>query len=213
MKTPKSYNDNLKQKIITRDMLIDCLFSVNKRAKNCRDKEQEYRDLFRYPRLIRDKYHNVASYMEKKNGYYEKKKKLLALVQPTCIHQEETSRKRRIRDYEPEYRKFSKKGKYINKGSYYKYHTGEFVCFVDIIEPVKKYYLFYDFGFCSFHSPVVEEQLSSYTGLEVKSIDQLQTKGKEIGDLISVQFVNKVIDLIESGTYTFVDEQQYRSAS
>lgn len=207
MKTPKEYSDNLKSNIITRDMLIDCLFSVNKRAKNCRDKEQEYREFYRYMPYVRDKYHSVASYREKKNEYYEQKDKLLTLIQPTSIHQEDSSRRRRIRDYEPEYRKFARKGKYIHDGSYYDYATGEEVCFVDIMEPVKRYYLFYDMGKYSFHSPLEEEQLSSYTGLEVKNIGQLKTKGKEIGELISVQFVKKVIDLIESGTYIFVDEQ------
>lgn len=213
MKTPKEYSDNLKQKIITKDMLVDCLFSVNKRAKNCRDKEQEYREFYRYMPYVRDKYHSVASYREKKNEYYEQKDKLLTLIQPTCIHLEETSRKRRIRDYEQEYRQFSKKGKYINKDSYYKYRTGEVVCFVDIIEPVKRYYLFYDMGKYSFHSPLEEEQLSLYKHLEVKSIGQLKTKGKEIGELISAQFVKKVIELIEKGTFTYVDETQNVSAA
>lgn len=213
MKTPKSYNDNLKQNIITKDMLVDCLFSVNKRAKNCRDKEQEYRDFYRYTPYVRDKYHNVASYREKKSEYYEQKEKLLTLIQPTCIHQEDSSRRRRIRDYEPEYRKFARKGKYVHDGSYFDCVRDEYICFIDIIEPVKKYYLFYDLGTCSFHSPIEEEQLSSYTGLEVKNIGQLKTKGKEIGELISVQFVKKVIDLIESDTYTYVNEQQYRIAS
>ena len=40
MKTPKEYQDNLKKKIITEEMLADCLYSVNKRAKNYRNKEQ-----------------------------------------------------------------------------------------------------------------------------------------------------------------------------
>lgn len=33
MKTPKEYNDNIKNGIITSKMLTDCLYSVNKRAK------------------------------------------------------------------------------------------------------------------------------------------------------------------------------------
>lgn len=33
LKTPKQYNDNLKNKIITEEMFSDCLYSVNKRAK------------------------------------------------------------------------------------------------------------------------------------------------------------------------------------
>ena len=32
MKTPKEYQDNLKNKIITEEMLADCLYSVNKRV-------------------------------------------------------------------------------------------------------------------------------------------------------------------------------------
>lgn len=33
MKTPKEYRDNLLNHIITKQMLVDCLYSVNKRAK------------------------------------------------------------------------------------------------------------------------------------------------------------------------------------
>lgn len=43
MRTPKEYSENLKNGIITAEMLEACLFSVNKRAKNCRDKIREYR--------------------------------------------------------------------------------------------------------------------------------------------------------------------------
>ena len=39
MKIPKEYRDNLLNHIITKQMLVDCLYSVNKRAKNYRDKE------------------------------------------------------------------------------------------------------------------------------------------------------------------------------
>ena len=41
MKTPKEYTKNLKNGIITEDMIVDCLYSVNKRAKNYRDKERQ----------------------------------------------------------------------------------------------------------------------------------------------------------------------------
>lgn len=43
MRTPKEYTANIKNGIITAPMLTDCLYSVNKRAKNWRDKEREYR--------------------------------------------------------------------------------------------------------------------------------------------------------------------------
>lgn len=44
MRTPYEYTKNLKNGIITRDMLLDCLYSVNKRAKNFRDKERELKE-------------------------------------------------------------------------------------------------------------------------------------------------------------------------
>lgn len=37
METPRIYSRNIKKGIITRDMLEAALYSVNKRAKNCRD--------------------------------------------------------------------------------------------------------------------------------------------------------------------------------
>lgn len=39
MKTPKEYRDNLLNHIITKQMLVDCLYSVNKRAKTIATKK------------------------------------------------------------------------------------------------------------------------------------------------------------------------------
>lgn len=40
MKISKEYSENLKNKIITPNMLYDSIFSLNKRAKNCREQKQ-----------------------------------------------------------------------------------------------------------------------------------------------------------------------------
>ena len=45
MRTPAMYTKNLKNHVITIQMLLDCLFSVNKRAKNYRDQERKYRHM------------------------------------------------------------------------------------------------------------------------------------------------------------------------
>ena len=37
MRTPKDFSENIKNGIITTEMLNECLYSVNKRAKNYRD--------------------------------------------------------------------------------------------------------------------------------------------------------------------------------
>lgn len=45
MRTPVEYTNNLKKGIITDQMLVDCLFSVNKRAKNWRDKHENVENM------------------------------------------------------------------------------------------------------------------------------------------------------------------------
>ena len=82
MKTPKLYAENLKNRIITQDMLCDCLFSVNKRAKNCRDKIREYKS-YRY---FEHKWDDIKVYEDKRDSYYKMKNQLLTVLNPICIH-------------------------------------------------------------------------------------------------------------------------------
>ena len=63
MRTPAAYNNNLKNHIITMQMLVDCLYSSSKRAKNWRDKQREYRERRSYHY---DKYDNEGKAKEKK---------------------------------------------------------------------------------------------------------------------------------------------------
>lgn len=101
MKTPLEYTKNLKNHIITPQMLLDCLYSSNKRAKNWRDKEQEYREFYRSSRYSYDKYDNEAKAREKKLKYYKQKEIMLSVLQPVCIHRECIGYERhRIYDYE-----------------------------------------------------------------------------------------------------------------
>lgn len=44
MKTPKLYNDLINEKKITNEIIAECVYSVNKRAKNYRDKIKEYKN-------------------------------------------------------------------------------------------------------------------------------------------------------------------------
>ena len=55
--------------------------------------------------------------------------------------------------------------------------------------------------------PYEEDELKSCKDLEVKRIsDDFYTQGKEIQDLISIQFVKKVIDKIKEGNYIYKNE-------
>ena len=76
----KEFLAKVKKKIITENMLYDCLFSLNKRAKNCRDKKNEYwRSEYKW------------DYIERMDEYYRQKDFLLkAILKPTLIHRQTT---------------------------------------------------------------------------------------------------------------------------
>lgn len=204
MKTPKSYSDNLKVGVITDDMLAKCLFSVNKRAKNCRDQERSYREKYRGNRYRYDKYDTEEKYRDKKNEYYSYKDKLLTIVNPICVHREFAGYERiRVNEFDPEY--VMHINHFVYENSYYDKEIGELIWFGDYEDkssPRYRYYLFYEIAGYSFHTPIEEEKLSDYKELEVRDIDSLVTKGLAIDELLSVQFVKKVLSLIESGNYS-----------
>lgn len=209
MRTPKEYNENLKNSVITESMLLDCLYSANKRAKNYRDKAREYRAYYRSNRYAYDKYDNVEKCTKKKEEYYKQKEKLLSVLTPTCIHKEFLGYERiRIYDYEAEYPKNQKN--FVWENCFYDYDEGREVWFGDIedkSQPKYHYYLFYDVnGTKTFHSPISETDVQEYD-LEVIDIDRLETEGHDISDLISNQFVQKVLALIDSKNYRFVMSQ------
>ena len=158
MKTPAEFTKNLKNNIITQEMLETALLSVNKRAKNMRDNQYYYYN-------IHDRYGNAENAKAKKLEFYKKKEFLLRLLKPCCIHKEIVQKHR---------------------------HSA----------PV--YYLFYQLGDHSFHSPITEGNIKKYyPNLEIKQVE-LDTSGKDINDLVSIQFVEKLIKLIKSKNYQYI---------
>ena len=115
MRTPAMYTKNLKNHVITTQMLLDCLFSVNKRAKNYRDQERKYRHM-RY-----DYYDNEEKNRSKKEEYYRKKDLMLSIIEPVCIHREvfERSWRERIYDYDDEYWQYYEQGGFVHTGGYW----------------------------------------------------------------------------------------------
>lgn len=202
MRTPAAYSNNLKNHIITMQMLVDCLYSSNKRAKNWRDKERQYRS-YRH-----DEYDNEEKARCKKEDYYHQKDIMLSVLKPVCIHREMIQDKYRQRfyDYEEEYWEY--KAQFVHTGGYWDNELKEYVQFGDVYldcDPIYHYYLFYDVGGNhTFHTPINEEDVCLYD-LEVKDIDQLYTTGYNVADLLSNQFVTKVINLIESEDFKLVE--------
>lgn len=207
MRTPKIYNDLIKNKEITNKIIAECIYSVNKRAKNYRDKIEDYKQAGFY----RYKENNIENAKEQKEKYYSMKEDLLLNFSPKLIHKQYAGEKRqRVYSYQKNYEKLynEKRNDIVWENSYYDYDRNKEVEFFDYTLGEKKYlyFLYYEIGEYSFHTPITEERVEKNTQLEIKEIDEnFQTHGADIVDLLSTQFVQKVIDLLDSGDYTIIE--------
>ena len=207
MRTPKIYNDLIKNKEITNKIIAECIYSVNKRAKNYRDKIKDYKQggFYKY------KEDNIENAKEQKEKYYSMKEDLLLNFSPKLIHKQYAGEKRqRVYSYQKNYEKLynEKRNDIVWENSYYDYDRNKEVEFFDYSLGEKKYlyFLYYEIGEYSFHTPITEERVEKNTQLEIKEIDEnFQTHGADIVDLLSTQFVQKVIDLLDSGDYTIIE--------
>ncbi len=200
MKTKKTYLENVKNGIITEEMLSECLFSVNKRAKNCRDKAKIYRHQYDY----------AQKYIEQRDKYYEQKEILLSVVTPTEVHFEQVKR----RDYiDDRYGSPCEGDKLLDIKECWDNSLHEKYQIYIIEEITTNIFLYYKIGNYSFHTPLLfnasaeqaNDVMVKYGSLPHKEVS-LITCGHSITELISMQFVRKVIELIQSGNYTYLSE-------
>ena len=207
MRTPKRYTDLIKNKKITNQIIAECIYSVNKRAKNYRDKIEDSNQagFYKYKEI------NNEKAKEQKEKYYSMKEDLLLNFSPKLIHKKYDGEKiQRVYSYQKNYTKLynEKINDIIKENSYYDYDRNKEVDFFDYSLGEKKYlyFLYYEIGEYSFHTPITEERVEKNTQLEIKEIDEnFQTHGADIVDLLSTQFVQKVIDLLDSGDYTIIE--------
>ena len=207
MRTPKRYTDLIKNKKITNQIIAECIYSVNKRAKNYRDKIEDSNQagFYKYKEI------NNEKAKEKKERYYSMKEDLLLNFSPKLVHKQYVGEKRqRVYSYQKNYEKLynEKRNDIVWENSYYDYDRNKEVDFFDYSLGEKKYlyFLYYEIGEYSFHTPITEERAEKNTELEIKEIDEnFQTHGADIVDLLSTQFVQKVIDLLDSGDYTIIE--------
>ena len=207
MRTPKRYTDLIKNKKITNQIIAECIYSVNKRAKNYRDKIKDYKQggFYKY------KEDNIENAKEQKEKYYSMKDDLLFNFSPKLIHKKYDKEKiQRVYSYQKNYEKLynEKRNDIVWENSYYDYDRNKEVDFFDYSLGEKKYlyFLYYEIGEYSFHTPISEERAEKNTELEIKEIDEnFQTHGADIVDLLSTQFVQKVIDLLDSEDYTIIE--------
>jgi hypothetical protein len=184
MKTKKIWTDNLKNGVVTEEMLSLCLHSVNKRAKNYRDKAREYNDYYR------NMYSSGAQ--EKKEEMYNYKTQLLQYIKPKCIHCVKSIGKERKYSYESDFNKILDDD-VIYQGSFICDEYGD-VDFKDVYADFYENYLYYEINEFGFHQPIEDEDPE----LEIIRINDLTTFGKDITDLVSMQFVKKVLETLKT---------------
>lgn len=193
-------------------MLSDCLYSVNKRAKNCRNQARSYENSSYWVHAAS----SGEAYRSKEDEYYQMKESLLKMLSPVCIHHEllgyaKVRTYSYQKDYKKKYAKASREELIVWENSYYDYESGEEVYFFDTedkAKPKENYYLFYELLDHSYHSPIEKEDIGKYPDLEVVDLSEpLRTNGYDETKLISVQFVRKVIKLIESGKCLYIPSE------
>lgn len=199
MKPPKEYLKNQKHHIITEKMLSDCLFSVNNRALNCRDSE------YKYTHYVQDHYGNANKYRKKKLEYYGMKRILLSVLEPSNIQKGEVLQRKRIYDYEEGYGEILKSGNYVNNSGFYDPERKEHVEFVAQMIPETVYYLTYTVSNRTFRVPFAEAEIEKYPDLEIVDVGRITpVYGDITADMLSVQFVEKIVQLIKGGKYELI---------
>ena len=209
MKTPKLYNDLINEKKITNEIIAECVYYVNKRAKNYRDKIKEYKNGRSHQHLES----NIEKAEEEMGKYYQLKEEFLKVFTTNLIHKQFIGeKKKRVYSYEKNYEKLLKEktNDIFWKNSYYDYDKDMEIEFFDYHLGTKKYlyFLYCEIGEYSFHSPVSEKIAESNTELEIQEIDEnFKTHGSKNEGLLSMQFVKKVLELLQSEDYTIVDQE------
>ena len=201
MTPPKEYLKNLKNHTITEQMLSDCLFSVNNRALNSRDNE------YKYTHYIPDPYGNANKYRKKKQEYYSMKRVMLSVLEPSLIQRGEVLQHKRTYDYEEGYEEILKSGNYVNNSGFYDPDRKEHVEFVVQMIPQTVYYLTYTLSNRTFRVPLEESEIKQYPDLEVVDVGRITpVYGDITADMLSVQFVEKILLLIKNRNYTLIFE-------
>ena len=207
MKTPKLYNDLINEKKITNEIIAEYVYYVNEWAKTYRDKIKEYKNGRSHQHLES----NIEKAEEEMGKYYQLKEEFLKVFTTNLIHKQFIGeKKKRVYSYEKKLWEIveRKNNDIFWKNSYYDYDKDMEIEFFDYHLGTKKYlyFLYCEIGEYSFHSPVSEKIAESNTELEIQEIDEnFKTHGSKNEGLLSMQFVKKVLELLQSEDYTIVD--------
>lgn len=153
------------------------------------------------------KLENANKYHKKKLEYYQMKKVLLSILEPAHIQKGEVLQRKRTYDYEEGYEDILKSGNYVNNSGFYDPDRKEHVEFVVQMIPETVYYLTYTLSNRTFRVPLEESEIKQYPDLEVVDVGRITpVYGDITADMLSVQFVEKILLLIKNRNYTLIFE-------
>lgn len=210
METPEVFDELLSKGIITEDMLGAALFSLNKRAKNYRNQKRKgKKSIYAQAKLFgfdNPDDPDEAKKMEKE--MYRKKELLLRIVEPVCIHKE-------LAGYKKEYIYDKDRDDYADifiDSIFHNRVLDRGICrkegqdirfFVRRGEPYYRYYFFRCVGDHTYHTPT-DQETALNSGLPIHMINEIKTEGEKEEKLISEEFVDKIITLVESGQFSYI---------
>ena len=135
------------------------------------------------------------------------KRVLLSLLEPPYIQKGEVLQRKRTYDYEEGYEDILKSGNYVNNSGFYDPDRKEHVEFVVQMIPETVYYLTYTLSNRTFRVPILESEITRYPDLEIVDVGRITpVYGDITADMLSVQFVEKIVLLIKSRNYTLIFE-------
>lgn len=195
MKTPENYTKQLKDKNLSEEVIAHVLYSINKRAKNYRDKKKEYANST-YLYSIQ----NYTHYDEKMNEAYKMKHDILSIYEPIEIHKTtyHNTYKKRIYETDPNYDKISRKN--VIKIEY-DFQRNQHYKMCHISNKETKFFLYFEISDFKFHMPIREIELEKFRHLLIKKLENnFNTKGRHSTELLSPQFCKKVFLLLQEQT-------------
>lgn len=180
--------------------MIKTLFPLDKLLAGVKDiplKDMTETEKKEYKSLRYDRYDNYEKALEQEQNYYRMKENILKKLEPIAIHKEiiVSEYVRKVYDYDIDYCDINDSD-VISESEYFDREIGDYIQFKKVREKSEKelYYLFYEVSEYSFHQPINKSDIDKYN-LEIIELDNLITYGKDINDLLSTQFCQKVYEL------------------
>ena len=137
------------------------------------------------------------------------KRVLLSVLEPSYIQKGEVLQRKRTYDYEEGYGEILESGNYVNNSGFYDTDRKEHVEFVVQMIPETVCYLTYTIGNRTFRVPILESEIKKYPDLEVVDVGRITpVYGDITADMLSVQFVDKIMQLIKGRKYELIFQKQ-----